>query len=133
MGTYEWSFCDSQERPDGTIDVSAKFAIAAGGYVKLELAAAGTPALLVSIVDHQAQLAEVFSRRSSSARYLGPIEDVSPEFVLGSLKELQADQDLHQSMSRAGMNFVDGDGADRILDAIDERWRAEQRRTGEAA
>ncbi|MBI5571101.1 MAG: hypothetical protein HY914_14245 [Desulfomonile tiedjei] len=99
-------------------------AIAASGYVKLELAAAGTPALLVSVVDHQDGLGQPFAERTGAARYLGNIATLAPEEVVAAALALAKDVETRRAMSEAGRRAVDGRGAERIEGEILAAWRA---------
>lgn len=103
--------------------VEADLAMAASGYVKMELAAAETPALLVSIVKHQDRLGAIFAEKTGAALYLGNINSVSSEKVIKSIAELNADQERRQTMAYAGRKSIDGQGAQRILDACQEYLR----------
>ncbi len=111
----------------GTRDVGkwmrdADLAVAASGYVKFELAAAGTPTLLTSIVPHQHELGTLFAQRTGAAKYLGPIEEVSADAILEHVLALATEREERQKMASAGRRAVDGAGADRILGEIQEAW-----------
>ena len=108
----------------GRLMRQADLAIATGGYVKLELAAVGTPALLLSIVDHQHWLAEEFATRTGAARYLGPIRAVAPQDAIEAVRSLAEDVDARRTMSAAGTRVVDGRGIERIDRAIVAAWDA---------
>jgi len=102
----------------GQLMKSADLAVGAGGYVKLELAASGTPALLVSIVDHQDSLAKQFADQTEAARYLGPINEVTSTSIIQTILSLSDNYEARSSMSRAGIRLVDGKGIYRIADTL---------------
>lgn len=97
--------------------LDADIALSAGGYVKMELAAAGVPANLVSIVDHQEVLAGLFAEQTGAATYLGRFDQISVDTVAESLVSLAHNSQLRGEMSRAGRAALDGRGADRIVAA----------------
>lgn len=108
----------------GRLMWEADLAIAASGYVKLELAAMGVPAVLVSLIDHQDSLGRQFAERTGAARYLGNISTIRPEDVVTAALALAADVETRRAMSEAGRRAVDGRGAERIECEIFAVWRA---------
>lgn len=108
----------------GRLMWEADLAIAASGYVKLELAAMGTPAVLVSLIDHQDGLGRAFAERTGAARYLGSIATLAPEAVVTATLALSADIEARRTMSEAGRRAVDGRGAERIERELFTAWHA---------
>jgi spore coat polysaccharide biosynthesis predicted glycosyltransferase SpsG len=108
----------------GRLMWEADLAIAASGYVKLELAAAGTPALLVSVVDHQDGLGQPFAELTGAARYLGNITALAPEEVVAAALALAKDVETRRAMSEVGRRAVDGQGAERIERELLTAWHA---------
>ena len=92
-------------------------AISASGLTKYELAATGTPAILLSIdQDHS-----VFNRpfeNFGTARHLGAAEDVSETALAAATVELLDDSSGRCAMSAAGRAMLDGRGAERVASRI---------------
>ena len=102
----------------GPLMAGADLALAASGYVKYELAAVGTPAILVSIVDHQDMLGRAFQAHGECAHYVGDIYSVPPRAVATALDDLAHDRLRRQSMAERGQALVDGRGVERIAAAV---------------
>ncbi len=97
---------------------TADLALSASGFARFELAALGTPALLVSIVAHQDALGQAFAADTGAARFLGRIGALSPGAAARAVAALAADRTARQALARAGPRAVDGRGAARIADAL---------------
>ena len=95
----------------------ADIALAAGGFTKYELAALGIPTLLVSIVEHQKELAEAFAK-TGVADYLGRLDDLSVDKLAGAIVQLAQDFSRRKNMSEAGLKLVDGKGSARIIQTV---------------
>ena len=81
-------------------------AIIAGGFIKYELAAVGTPGIIVSIVDHQHELSVMFSAKKA-AEYIGLLSELTAEQIRRSVTELSSNSSLRTEMSFAGKQLVD--------------------------
>lgn len=102
----------------GALMARADLALAASGYVKYELAAVGTPMVLVSIVEHQDLLGSTFAAQGGCATYVGNIASLDPAAVAGELQRLARDEEARRAMSRRGQALVDGRGLARIGRAL---------------
>ncbi len=92
-------------------------AISTSGLTKYELAATGTPALLISIDVIHEEINGAFNAEGCSSdigigKYLGE-SDVSSELI-----SLLDDYDRRRMMSEKGSNLIDGMGTERIIDAL---------------
>jgi len=94
-------------------------AVTTSGLTKYELAATGTPALLISPDEMHARANEPFAELGSAAD-LGAIKGVTPADIASLLRALLNDRQRRFAMSRAGMREVDGRGAARIASALRE-------------
>ena len=87
------------------------------GFTKYELAATGTPAILVSIDADHAAFHGPFERLGT-ARHLGVVERVSPAELARAICALLDDSAARRAMSAAGREVMNGRGAARITDAL---------------
>jgi spore coat polysaccharide biosynthesis predicted glycosyltransferase SpsG len=92
----------------------ADLALAASGYMKYELAAAGVPAVLVAIVDHQEKLGQTFSEISGCASYAGNVESLDPLVLAEKVLTLAQDAEQRWEMIRIGQALVDGQAFARL-------------------
>lgn len=102
----------------GSFMARADLALAASGYVKYELAAVGTPMVLVSIVEHQDVLGRTFAAQGKCAIFAGNIATISPADVADELHRLTRDAAARRTMSHCGQALVDGKGLARIGRAV---------------
>jgi spore coat polysaccharide biosynthesis predicted glycosyltransferase SpsG len=93
--------------------------VATSGLTKYELAATGTPAVLISPDAVHVRANEAFLEIGSAAD-LGTIESISEAAVARIMCSLLDDHRRRSAMSRAGMRAVDGRGASRIAIALKE-------------
>jgi spore coat polysaccharide biosynthesis predicted glycosyltransferase SpsG/CMP-N-acetylneuraminic acid synthetase len=95
----------------------ADLAVAAGGRTVYELAATGTPTVAVA---HNSREHERLRRldREGVLVALGRSDGVDPARVADAVAALAADRDRRRRLSDRGRAYVDGDGADRILDVV---------------
>jgi len=93
-------------------------ALASAGYVKYELAALGTPAILLSVVDHQKKLGEVFAKYSKCADYLGGLSEAIVLPTVAAIDSLIQNKERRIAMSKNGKELVDCKGVDRISRAV---------------
>jgi spore coat polysaccharide biosynthesis predicted glycosyltransferase SpsG len=92
------------------------------GTTVYELAAAGLPAIALSITEDHAQSAEVFARYGS-LRHLGLFSHVSDEQIRSAVRELLNDQQLWLGMAQRGQALVDGKGAERVAKLVVARQK----------
>lgn len=88
-------------------------AIATSGLTKYELAATGTPALLIAN-DAAHNSADQPFIREGSAKSLGVLGSISQGAVATAAEELLSDQSARQNMADCGQRLVDGLGVERI-------------------
>lgn len=90
-------------------------AIATTGLVKYELAATGTPAVLVSIDTAHDLINKPFARLGS---FLDVGTEIFSDLFAIQISELLADYKARESMSKAGQKVIDGLGAKRLIAEI---------------
>ena len=90
----------------------ADIAVAASGLVKYELAATGTPGVLVSI-DEAHDLANRPFARELLQRDLGVTTD--PVLIGHAIEELLDSADKRRSMAEKGQQLIDGKGTERLI------------------
>jgi UDP-2,4-diacetamido-2,4,6-trideoxy-beta-L-altropyranose hydrolase len=97
----------------------ADCAIAAGGTTSLELACMGLPSLVLALADNQRNIADKI-HDVGIGRNLGWHADVDPDAIAMELCELLLDQPARERMSNCGRQLVDGLGAKRVVDLIEQ-------------
>ena len=98
-------------------------AVTAAGNMLFELAALGTPAVVLSTRERQFENAVWFAEQGSIL-HLGLGSDVSEVKVRTVVVDLLSDREGRQTMSEAGRQAVDGHGGRRIVSALRELIRA---------
>jgi UDP-2,4-diacetamido-2,4,6-trideoxy-beta-L-altropyranose hydrolase len=94
---------------------AADLAVSAGGQTNYELAAMGLPALSLCVADNQRGNLDALSRVPT----LRALFDDDDRALREALAELARDRDLRQKMSDAGRSLVDGLGAARVAEALE--------------
>ena len=107
------------DRPTSLVQHMAwcDMAIAASGLTKYELAATGTPAVIIPIDDE----AEAFNRPFEglgTARHLGALERLDTARIARAVVAMLDDTATRETMSRAGKAVLDGRGTDRLVDCL---------------
>ncbi len=102
-------------REDSLLDLmlNSDLALVSFGTTVYELAAAGLPALALSITEDHAQSAEVFAR-GGSLMHLGLFSSISMAQIQSAVRELMTNQQLWLGMAQRGQALVDGKGADSV-------------------
>ena len=95
----------------------ADIAIGAGGGMTWERCAMGLPTLIVAVADNQFEQAEMVAA-SGAARYLGPLEHLSPGAVGSAISSL-LEPEVRREMSECGRRLVDGLGCVRVADQME--------------
>jgi len=117
-------------REDSLLDlmVNSDIALVSFGTTVYELAAAGLPAIALSISEDHAQSAEVFAR-GGSLMHSGLFSSISAAQIQSAVRELMNDHQLRLEMAQRGQALVDGKGAERaakvLLARIDEREKSQ--------
>lgn len=100
----------------------ADLAIAAGGRTAYELAATGTPAILIASHPTEAPVVRAFERLGTCLAM--PDADADPAamaaYLQAAMNSLSADVKRRTRMSRMGQAAVDGRGCDRVATALAE-------------
>lgn len=94
----------------------ANVAIGASGLSAFERAFLGLPSLNFAVAGNQIGIAQILSRAGAALEGKYPITATA----LTSFMETMEDHALYQTMSAAGMNAVDGQGASRVISRIVE-------------
>ncbi len=92
----------------------ADIAIIAGGFIKYELAAVGTPGIIVSLVEHQHELSVKYSS-TMAAEYIGRFSELKTEDISSAAAGLAQDYKRRKQMSLSGKRLVDGRAAERLV------------------
>jgi len=95
---------------------AADLAVSAAGSTCWELCLMGLPALLVDVADNQTALARELDRRGCAV-HVGD-GTTSVEEIAEQLNRLCRAQELRQSLSQHSRGLVDGDGANRVVAAL---------------
>ena len=118
-------------REDSLLDlmVNSDLALVSFGTTVYELAAAGLPAIALSITEDHAQSAEVFAQYGS-LMHLGLFSHVSDEQIRSAVRELLNSPQLRLGMAQRGQALVDGKGAERVakllVARIQERGKSQE-------
>jgi spore coat polysaccharide biosynthesis predicted glycosyltransferase SpsG len=96
-----------------TLATSTKLAIVGAGFIKLDLAAAGLPMILLCGPDHQLTLGRAFADRGA-ALCAGRIDQLTARQLADIVADAWADTATRRELSVAARRLVDGRGADRI-------------------
>ena len=103
-------------------------AIAAGGSTMYELSAVGVPTLCFAFVDNQEQIVDTFYQKGYvvyGGNYIKEKENFAAN-VAASLEELAGSEEMRRQFSEKMRRLVDGQGADRIAEALLQMYRSEQ-------
>jgi UDP-2,4-diacetamido-2,4,6-trideoxy-beta-L-altropyranose hydrolase len=93
-------------------------AVTGGGQTTYELAATGTPAVVMAVADNQ--VPQVTAWESLGVlQYVGDARIPSTLEKMGTgVHRLASDQEVRKAMSERGRKAVDGRGAERVADAV---------------
>lgn len=103
-------------------------AIAAGGSTMYELSAVGVPTLCFAFVDNQEKIVDTFYQKGYvvyGGNYIKEKENFAAN-VAASLEELAGSEEMRRQFSEKMRRLVDGQGADRIAEALLQMYRSEQ-------
>ena len=94
-------------------------AVSAGGQTTYEIAATGTPAVVIWTADNQRPQVLEFERRGT-LNAAGDIRDGTrvEDRIARAVAALAVDAEARRAMSRAGQACLDGQGASRTADAV---------------
>jgi spore coat polysaccharide biosynthesis predicted glycosyltransferase SpsG len=114
-------------REDSLLDlmVNSDIALVSFGTTVHELAAAGLPAIALSITEDHAQSAEVFAH-GGSLMHLGLFSSISAAKIQSAVRELTNNPQLRLQMAQRGQALVDGKGAERVAKLLLAKESAER-------
>ncbi len=95
----------------------ADLAISGGGSTLYELAATGTPGLVLLQADNQIPVADSMEKEGAII-VLGFGNQVKMEKLIESIESLMDDHERRKKMSKKGQKLIDGFGAKRCVDVI---------------
>ncbi len=96
----------------------ADVAISAAGSTCWELCLLGLPALLIDLAENQRPVAEELNRLGA-AIHLGSTKNITSGKIADKLQALILSMELRTKMSERARGLVDGDGAGRVVSAIE--------------
>jgi spore coat polysaccharide biosynthesis predicted glycosyltransferase SpsG len=107
--------------PDSLVDHMqwCDMAVANTGLTKYELAATGTPSLQISLDETHAAIHEPFEKLGAS-RHLGVHTDLDERMLGREILALARNVSARTRMSRNGRNILDGNGGNRVVDALQD-------------
>ena len=95
----------------------ADLAILGEGLVKCEAAIVGTPSLIISQFDHDSKpIVEFF--KIGCSRHLCDAENITKVDIPEAILDILNDYEVRQKMSKAGLDYFDGKGVDRIYNKV---------------
>jgi UDP-2,4-diacetamido-2,4,6-trideoxy-beta-L-altropyranose hydrolase len=97
--------------------VWADVAISAAGSTCWEMCLLGLPAMLIDLAENQRPLAEELDRRGA-AMHLGSTKGIRPDKIAAKLQALISSVERRTKMSQRARELVDGEGAQRIVSAM---------------
>ncbi|WP_276258169.1 cytidylyltransferase domain-containing protein [Haloglomus litoreum] len=97
----------------------ADLAVCSGGRTVYELAATGTPTLVLAQNDREHERMRALGERGV-VEYLGDGRDVTAAELRGAVNTFANDAERRRELAECAREFVDGAGTRRILDAVHE-------------
>ena len=96
----------------------ADLAVSAAGTTCLEMCLLGLPAIVVAVAENQRAAARELEKRNCVMKL--DAKSLSAESVAQSIERLLRDRQTRSSLSQHGRELVDGEGANRVISAIEE-------------
>jgi spore coat polysaccharide biosynthesis predicted glycosyltransferase SpsG len=97
--------------------LEADLMVGSGGMSVYEIAALGTPGVVLAQNEREDKRMRDFARHGT-VRYLGLGPDVGEESLRAAVEELLRDAPQRRAMSARGPRLVDGEGAARAAEAV---------------
>ena len=97
----------------------ADLAVSAAGTTSLEMCLLGLPAIVVTVAENQRASARELEKRNCVVR-LDASQGLRVEGVAELIEQLLRDRQTRQLLSQHGRELVDGNGAKRVIAAIEE-------------
>ena len=101
--------------------VESDIAIGAAGSTSWERCCLGLPCLTVVVAENQDLIGRHLEERKATI-LLGRAEDVKAEVIRRGLVSLLQNNDLRRELSENSSQLIDGNGAARVADAIEELY-----------
>ncbi len=101
----------------------ADLAVTAGGTTCWELALMGVPALVLQTAENQSGVIDTLSQFGISVN-MGSADSLNRERLKKEIVQLSADQECRLRMSKLGRLLIDGNGADRVVEAFLDEHRS---------
>lgn len=95
----------------------ADLAIGAGGTMSWERCTLGLPAIVVTIADNQLEITQNLADRNV-VEYLGHVGSLDGAQIQDAVREFMKDNDMLHLMSKNAMAMCDGDGCERVYEAV---------------
>ena len=96
----------------------ADLAVSAAGTTCLEMCLLGLPAIVVAVAENQRAAAQELEKRNCVIQL--DAQSFCPEKVAESIERLLRDRETRLSLSQHGRELVDGNGAGRVISAIEQ-------------
>jgi spore coat polysaccharide biosynthesis predicted glycosyltransferase SpsG len=96
---------------------AADLALSTGGQTLFELAATGTPTIALEVADNQ-------RHNIDSLAVEGTLVRTTRETIAKDVAALASDREQRQAMARRGQRLVDGEGKERVAEALVRAARA---------
>jgi UDP-2,4-diacetamido-2,4,6-trideoxy-beta-L-altropyranose hydrolase len=103
----------------------ADFAVGAGGTTTWERCCLGLPTVIVAVAENQIPIAQSVDR-FGAATFLGHSSAVSIDDVREAVERMAGDSAMRIQMAGRCRKLVDGHGAERVVDILAERNRAQE-------
>jgi spore coat polysaccharide biosynthesis predicted glycosyltransferase SpsG len=103
----------------------ADFAVGAGGTTTWERCCLGLPTVIVAVAENQIPIAQSVDR-FGAATFLGHSSAVSIDDVREAVERMAGDSAMRIQMADRCRELVDGHGAERVVDILAERNRAQE-------
>ena len=101
----------------GAIMARAQLALGAGGATSWERCCLGVPTALVSVAENQKSSSQALAA-ARACIYLGDIAEVTAQCVADAARRLLVRPRLLRAMSRRARTLVDGQGTERVVEAM---------------
>jgi UDP-2,4-diacetamido-2,4,6-trideoxy-beta-L-altropyranose hydrolase len=97
--------------------VNADLAISAGGSTTWELAFLGLPSIIVTLADNQKVIAQALHDQGIAIS-VGAVSELNANQFVNVVQHLSNNLEQRQVMSQKGQSLIDGEGADRVIMAM---------------
>jgi spore coat polysaccharide biosynthesis predicted glycosyltransferase SpsG len=98
---------------------TADLVVGAGGVSLLERMACSVPSVTIMIAENQRLSAEG-AGQVGATRYVGPVQGLTAKHLADCIATLTSDYETRNTMAKCGRQLVDGQGAERVAEALRE-------------